>query len=260
MDKITFTRSELYTLVWKFPILQIAKHYEVSSMGIKNACEKMKIPLPKSRHWIGPAYKRKNVPELSLDFNGNNEIAIFKKTYEMQLRVPLKSTPLLDLTQSIKNDVHAPLSVSDTLENPVEIISATKQYWESKIVDQDILLDKLEILDLYVSKENLDRALRFMNALIRLIQYRGHEFRKGLDGLDTVVFKNGTEIKVDLREAQKRLTKNSMRETWGYVFTGDFIFRISRGSNKKEWRDGKIILENNLALIMAKLELMAAEE
>lgn len=260
MDKITFTRSELYTLVWKFPILQIAKHYEISSMGIKNACEKMNIPLPKSRHWIVPTYKRKNVPELSLDFNGNNEIAILKKTYEMQLRVPLKSTPLLDLAQSIKNDVHAPLSVSDTLENPVEIIASTKQYWESKIIDQDILLDQLEILDLYVSKENLDRALRFMNTLIKLIQYRGHEFRKGLDGLDTVVFKNGTEIIVDLREAQKRLTKNSRRETWGYIFTGDFIFRISRGSNKKEWRDGKISLENNLALIMAKLELMAAED
>ncbi|MNX27156.1 hypothetical protein D3C86_572400 [compost metagenome] len=260
MDKITFTRSELYTLVWKFPILQIAKHYEISSMGIKNACEKMNIPLPKSRHWIGPTYKRKNVPALSLDFNGNNEIAILKKTYEMQLRVPLKSTPLLDLAQSIKNDVHAPLIISDKLENPVEIIASTKQYWESKIIDQDILLDQLEILDLYVSKENLDRALRFMNTLIKLIQYRGHEFRKGLDGLDTVVFKNGTEIIVDLREAQKRLTKNSMRETWGYIFTGDFIFRISRGSNKKEWRDGKISLENNLALIMAKLELMAAED
>ncbi|KAF2080666.1 hypothetical protein [Flavobacterium sharifuzzamanii] len=260
MDKITFTRSELYDLVWKFPIPQIAKHYEISSMGIKNACEKMEIPLPKSRFWVGPEYKRKNIPELSLNFNGNNEITILKKTYEMQLRVPLKSTPLLDLTQSIKNDVRAPLSVSDTLEKPVEIIASTKQYWESKIVDQDILLDKLEILDLYVSKENLDRALRFMNAFIRLIQYRGHEFRKGLDGLDTVVFKNGIEIKVDLREAQKRLTKNSMRETWGYVFTGDFIFRISRRANKKEWRDGKIKLENNLALIMAKLELMAAED
>lgn len=260
MDKITFTRSELYSLVWKFPIPQIAKHYEVSSMGIKNACEKMNIPLPKSRHWIGPAYKRKNVPQLSLDFKGNNEIAILKKTYEMQLRVPSKSTPLLDLAQSIKNDVFAPLTISDKLENPFEIITATKQYWEHKILNQYIQPDKLEILDLNVSKENLNRALLFMNALIKLIQYRGHEFRKGLDGLDTIVFKNENEIKIDLREAQKRITKTGLRETFGYIFTGDFIFRISRESNKKEWRDGKITLENNLALIMAKIELMGAED
>ena len=260
MDKITFTRSELYSLVWKFPIPQIAKHYEVSSMGIKNACEKMNIPLPKSRHWIGPAYKRKNVPQLSLDFKGNNEIAILKKTYEMQLRVPSKSTPLLDLAQSIKNDVDAPLTISDKLENPFEIIMATKQYWKDKTLNQDIRPDKLEILDLNVSKEKLSRALLLMNALIKLIQYRGHEFRKGLDGLDTIVFKNENEIKIDLREAQKRITKIGLRETSGYIFTGDFIFRISRGSNKKEWRDGKITLENNLALIMAKIELMGAED
>ncbi|WP_433830255.1 hypothetical protein [Flavobacterium anhuiense] len=260
MDRITFTRSELYALVWKFPIPQIAKHYEVSTMGIKNACIKMSIPLPKSRYWVGPEYKRKNVPDLSLDFKGNNEIAIFKKTYEMQLRVPLKSTPLLDLAQSIKDDVLAPLTISDELENPLEIITATKNYWDSKTLNEDIQPDKLEILDLNVSEPNLNRALRFMNTLIKLIQYRGHEFRKGFDGLDTIVFKNESEIKIDLREAQKRLTKNGLRETYGYIFTGDFIFRISKGANKKEWREGKINLENNLALIMAKIELMAAEE
>ncbi|WP_125723533.1 hypothetical protein [Flavobacterium ustbae] len=260
MDKIIFTRSELYNLVWKFPIPQIAKHYEISSMGIKNACERMNIPLPKSRHWIGPVYKRKSVPQLPLDFKGNNEIAILKKAYEMQLRVPAKSTPLLDLAQSIKNDKNAPLVVSEKLENPHSIIAATQKYWERKVSNANMEEDKFQILDLNVSKENVDRALRFMNAFIQLIEYRGHEFKKDLDGLETVICKNGIEIKVDLREAQKRLTKNGLRETYGYVFTGDFIFRISSGSNKKEWRDGKIILENNLALIMAKIELMAEED
>lgn len=260
MDKITFTRSELYDLVWKFPIPQLAKQYEISSMGIKNACMKMKIPLPKSRHWVGPEYKRKNIPELSLDFDGSTEVAILKKTYEMQLRVPSKSTPLLDLTQSIKDDAQAPLTIDEKLDNSINIITATKEYWENKILNENIIADKLEILDLSVSEENVDRALLFMDAFIKLVQYRGHEFTKGLDGMDTVIFKNGSEIKVDLREAQKRLFKNGLRETSGYIFTGDFIFRISKGSNKKEWREGRIILEDNLALIMAKLELMAAED
>lgn len=258
MDKITFKRSELYALVWKFPIPQIARHYEVSSMGIKNACEKMSIPLPKSRYWIGPAYKRKNVPKLSADLKGNSEVSILKKTYEMQVRIPSKSTPLLNLAQSIKNDVHAPLSISDKLKNPLETIKKTQNYWEN--TNQAIKQDKLEILNINVSKENLIRALQFMDSLIKLIQYRGHHFIKGLDGVDTILFKNGNEIKVDLREAQKRITKNGLRETSGYVFSGDFILRISRGANKKEWREGKIALEDNLALIMAKIELMAAEE
>lgn len=260
MDRITFTRSELYNLVWKFPIPQIAKHYEVSSMGIKNACEKMNIPLPKSRYWIGPEYKRKNIPQLTLNFKGNNEIAILKKTYEMQLRIPVKSTPLLDLTRSIKSDFYAPLNISEKLENPIDIVAKTKSYWENKILNKDVQIDKFEILDINVSQRNLNRALLFMDAFIKLVQYRGHEFKKSFDGLDTVFFKNGIEIKVDLREAQKRVTKNGLRETSGYIFTDDFIFRISRGVYKKEWRDGRISLENNLALIMAKIEFMALED
>jgi hypothetical protein len=35
MDKITFTRSELYGLVWKFPIPQIAKHYNLALIMAK---------------------------------------------------------------------------------------------------------------------------------------------------------------------------------------------------------------------------------
>lgn len=260
MDKITFTRSELYTLVWKFPLIQIAKHYEISSMGIKNACDKMQIPLPKNKHWTGPDYKRKNIPELSLNYFGINEIGILKKTYEMQLRKTTKKTPLLDLIQSIKNEINAPLIVPEKLENPIQIVKATKDYYESKTLDSDIQNNKIQILAIKVSSKNINRALLFMDTFIKLIEYRGYQFGKDLNGFDTVFFKNGIEIKIDLREALKRVTRNGLRETSEYVFTDDFIFRISKGSEKKEWRDGRILLEKNLALIVAKLELMAAED
>jgi len=48
--------------------------------------------------------------------------------------------------------------------------------------------------------------------------------------------------------------------TSNYIQTGVFILKIRKDSYKKEWRDGKISLENNLARIIAKLELIAVDE
>jgi hypothetical protein len=48
--------------------------------------------------------------------------------------------------------------------------------------------------------------------------------------------------------------------TSDYIQTGVFILQIRKDSFKKEWRDGKISLENNLARMIATLELIAVEE
>lgn len=257
MDKVTFTRLELYTLVWRFPLVQIAKHYEISTMGIKNACDKMHISLPNNRHWNKPEYKRTKAPQLSSDYKENDQIYILKKRYEMQLRKTSKSSPLLDLVQKIRKDSNDFLVVKQELENPIRIISKTAEYL--KKLKGNNPNDHLEILNLNVSDESLDRALLFMNAFIKLLQYRGHQFQKSISGSDSILFKNGIEIEIDLREALKRITIEGKRETSEYVFTGELILRAKRDSIKKEWRDGKILLENKLALILAKLELIAAE-
>lgn len=260
MDKITFTRSELYGLVWKFPLVQIAKHYEISTMGIKSACAKLDIPLPKNKHWTRPEYKHMEIPKLAFNYKGHNEISIFKKRYKMQFRTASKPTPLQELAGKIKNDENAPLQVPKKLKKPVAIVTATEKHWINKVLNDGVYEPKSKVLDLNVSIDNINRALLFMDAFIKLIEYRGHKFGKSNDGLDTVFFSNGIEIKVDLREALKRITANGLRETTEYVFTDDFIFRVSRESDKKEWRDGRVSLEDNLAIITAKLELMAMEE
>jgi len=48
--------------------------------------------------------------------------------------------------------------------------------------------------------------------------------------------------------------------TSNYIQTGVFILQIRKDSYKKEWRDGKISLENNRARIIAILELIAVDE
>jgi len=257
MDKVIFTRAELYALVWKFPIIQIAKHYEISSAGIKNACSKMKIPLPGSKHWTTLEYKRKTTPRLSMDYTGSTAIGILKKTYEIQLRNTPKSTPLLDLVKSIKSDSDAPLTVPSKLTNPVNIVAKTFEYWKNKAKTN---FQDNDILYLNVCEKNMNRALLFMDTFIKLLEHRGHKFEHKEDQTGVVYLFDRIEIDVYLREALKRIPPTPSQDTSTYVYTGDLIFRIIKESNKKEWRDGPILLEENLALIVAKLELMAEEE
>lgn len=259
MEKITFTRSELYTLVWKFPMLQIARHYDVSTMGIRNACQKMIIPLPDKRYWTTLPYKRKAVPKLSADYKGLTTITIFRKNYEMQFRKTIKTTPLLDLAESIKKDKNVPLYVHPNFNEPVAIVVNTLQNWKGskEIYDNN---SKQDVLNLDVSDQSLNRALLFMDAFIKVLHHRGHQFEARSYKTGTVILFGNIEITIYLREARRRIITDVREGKSEYIFAGELIFGIKKNEEKKEWRDGNTLLEDNLALIVARLEIMAEEE
>ncbi|MCP2025240.1 hypothetical protein L1276_000380 [Flavobacterium sp. HSC-32F16] len=260
MDKVIFTRQELYNLVWKFSIYQISKHYEISTMSIKNACEKMQIPLPGTKHWIKFKYNSSKVPRLSQDYKGSNQIKIFRKTYESQLRKTSKSTPLAQLIKSIQGDSGAPLQVLKTLTDPSTIIQEAQIQFATQKLNKKVVINQVKVLNLNVTKKNIPRALRFMDAFIKLLEYRGHQFEKGADGTGFIRMNGEIEIDIYLREALKRIPPKRNDDMSEYVYTGEFILQIRKDSYKKEWRDGKISLENSLVPIVAKLEIIAAEE
>lgn len=111
---------------------------------------------------------------------------------------------------------------------------------------------------MHVADALMPRAFRFMDALIRLLEYRGHELRKNQYGHPVAVV-DGIEIEVYLREAGKRVPSKSGYGT-ELVPTGLFIFQVGKYSDQKEWRDGSTPIEGLLARIVAKLELLAEKE
>ena len=44
MKKVTFTRQQLYELVWKEPLSTIAKKYMISDTGLKKICKRNEYP------------------------------------------------------------------------------------------------------------------------------------------------------------------------------------------------------------------------
>lgn len=53
---IIFQRDQLYDEIWSVPILQLAKQYGLSDVGLAKICTKMKIPRPPRGYWAKRSY------------------------------------------------------------------------------------------------------------------------------------------------------------------------------------------------------------
>jgi hypothetical protein len=234
MEKITFTRKELYDLVWKSTFGFITKKYGISGFGIRKACEQMQIPLPDYSHWLSVRYDRPlRIAKLPENYTGNDTVEILKKKFEIITKIIPEPTPLILLTKEIQNDPKAPFMVPDRLIKPDILVLQTKRYWDRKSKNESYE-DNNDILPIYVEKNNLDRALRFFDTLIKLLNYRGHSIKKGKYGYGTAALIDGIKIRLYLREATRRAISTRKYYNYDYVSTGEFIFQI--GESYKQTR------------------------
>lgn len=257
MENSITERKELYELVWKEPLSVIAKKYAMSDNGLRKLCSRLKIPIPKNGHWQKIHYNKPVVIEkLSADFIGDG-------VFELTLRAEgdewnADQTPLTILSKQIANDPKAPTTVPEKLNNPEKLIVNTKTYWAIPERDRYHSDSRIEILPISVEKNNQKRALLFMDTLIKLMKYRGHSVVK--EQHETNFEINGIRMPFRLREATKRVPSEERWRTADYVPTGELILKTGRWSGEKEWRDGKIKLEDQLTKIAAKFELDAEKE
>ena len=146
--------------------------------------------------------------------------------------------------------------VQKRLINPDKLIVQTKAHLET--TGNKRYSSKETFLSINVTKRNLPRAFRFMNGLIGLLKARGH----------SVICKNyytnvrigAIDIEIALREVNKRIPSKDPYSTSDYIPTGKFALKTNRWSREKEWKDGRVILEERLPEIVARLELDAEYE
>jgi hypothetical protein len=50
MEKTTFTRQELYELVWSEPLIRLSRKYNIYDNGLRKICIRMNIYLPNIGH------------------------------------------------------------------------------------------------------------------------------------------------------------------------------------------------------------------
>ncbi len=55
-ETLLFEREKLYEEIWAEPMMQVAKRYGISDVGLAKICKKMKIPKPPCGHWAKRSY------------------------------------------------------------------------------------------------------------------------------------------------------------------------------------------------------------
>jgi hypothetical protein len=77
MEKQTFTRKELYDLVGSEPMFALSRKYNISDVGLRKICIRMRFPLPKAGHWQKLQFGKK-VPKslLPANYTGNANVSL----------------------------------------------------------------------------------------------------------------------------------------------------------------------------------------
>ena len=257
METIELTRKELYDIVWSTTLSKLTHQYAYTNDGIKKLCKQFEIPMPDGSYWSKLKFNKKYKKEkLNPIFGGVDKIVL--KIRKEGDPINVDQTPLTIRSKEIENDHNVPLIVPDEIIKPDILTIQTKQYWKEKNSFSSYREDNRIIYPIRVEKKNRERALRFMDTFTKLIRYRGHTISKQY--YDTGVLIDEIFIEIDLREASKRVPAKPPYSGTELVPIGEFIFKVGKYSGEKEWRDGKVKLEEILSRIVAKIELLAQSE
>jgi hypothetical protein len=109
-----------------------------------------------------------------------------------------------------------------------------------------------EGVSMEISTSVVDRALCFMNALIKILKKRGHKIETNHR---TSVIIGAQRIEISLREKTSRVTidEKSSWNTYDYVPNGKLCLKTNIWRHK-EWSDKKLSLEEQLPQILQELE------
>lgn len=260
MENLKFTRQELYDLVWSSPIRTIASKYAITEHEIKVACNKYNIPTPLTGHWSKLEFgKQVTVIPLPVSVDINQEI-IFKAKVDNKGLIIKEESNLKTLQLEIEKQLNSILIVPDRLTNPDKLIVIAKETLTEKdrYVNNGLVSCRRGELDIKVSKANISRVLRFMDSLIKALYARGHSI-KVTDESTYLEIKN-LKIKISIREKTKRVQREQKSSSWiiyDYIPTGKLVFKVDETFIDREWTEGTVPFENQLSVIVAKLEILA---
>lgn len=262
MEQKTFTRKELYELVWSKPFSTLSTEYAISDVGLRKICLKMDIPLPGLGYWMKTNYNKKVKKKyLPSNLDVVQQITLTNRDIEKHVNSHLL-TQLKHLIEEIENTPGLPLVVPSRLVIRDKLIKEARKSLQSKKHNRfyysGIYNTSTNEIDIRVSPKNVGRSLRFMNTLIKLFRARGHEIK--INHNKTCVVIEGQEINIRLTEKLKRIIiPGKYYNTSELHPTGSLSFRFD-DYFEKHLTDGKLLLEEQLPRLLARLELLGKKK
>lgn len=187
LPKTTFTRQELYELIWTRPIHQLSSEFSLSDVGLAKTCARFNIPRPPRGYWqqvaVGIQGTRPRLPALPKNLP---EVITFDRV----------SPPAAPGQPKLEPPV---VQVPDRLSDPHDAVKWLQAAFSTAKPDR---YDRLVVGSSYspcccVKVQHKDRALRLLDALIKALTARGHEVTAG----GRFENSSGTEIVVKVGES-----------------------------------------------------------
>lgn len=205
-EETRISREELYEKVWTEPVRTVAKGFGVSDVALAKQCKKLKIPVPGRGYWskkaAGKNVRRDPLPALL----PNDAITPRAKTFSPPAMVSDPQLPDPVAGQiAFEADPANAIVVREDLRSPHPLIKATRDVLEGRVDAGNWRVGLTPRLDIDVSKVQLRRALRIMDALVRAFEARGWKVDpSSRDDLKSHVTIFGQEVPFGIRETLKK--------------------------------------------------------
>jgi len=169
-DSIIYDRNVLYDEVWADPMRDVARRYGVSDVALAKTCRRLGVPVPGRGYWAKlKANKADPRPPLAELERGQRDRIVGHRWTTSS-----KPEPMEGLDVAVPIDVGEPIVVAETLENPHKLVALSARYL-AKAHPEDGLVaaPRRSCLNIRVSPDSLDRALRICDALLKAMETAG---------------------------------------------------------------------------------------
>lgn len=244
METISLTRKNVYDQVWTETVATFCQKYDVPEEGVEDICRRLNVPMPGIGHWRKLKQgKRSEWTPLPTESRGTESVVLYKRNDDLLKEEHVRNIiSLLAQAGNGSSDIKPDEKVFDKL------IQSTKEGMFKHWQVQHTYREKNRLLAIDVSPDNSCRALQIMDLFIKLLRFKGFDI--SVDQRVTFALIDGERISISLREKKTRD---------GHP-TGCLYFRKEgRHSKKRDWKDGKVLLEDQLLAIFHEL-LQTANE
>jgi hypothetical protein len=253
MKENTLSRKELYDLVWSIPMTSLSKRFGTTDTKFRAICKKMNVPIPKAGHWQRIQYGKKvEIPDLPPE---DSETII--STIDLIPVGEKKVDRFEQLKEDIEENCKQYLKVKRKINDPDIVTLEVKKNLEGRTPshygrEKGYISTYRSPIRFFVTPKNSSRALRILDAFVKLVRARNHEIL--LNGWNYEIILGDDRYEFGIREKQVRGESSERGYAYDYKATGLLVLSTGRFWRKREYTDGKLPLERQLSSIVAHLE------
>lgn len=269
MKKLIIKRENLYHVIWKEPMQQVADRYQIAVKQLKEICKYLEVPTPDSGYWAkykaGKNPGKKKLPENS----EKKEWIEYINEYELKRKQELKRDSLAEYPEKEREKIRKTCNNIDKNEK----IRAFHPLVLARNSSQNTPEEQLEKYEVRESKEIKERIDRIYHILFSTIEKLGYTIQEEDDKYVAIIKEEKIPFKIrEKAKIQYRMpTENDSYYRTVYVKgelkireivpSGNLELKIDHYGKRPEWNDTpKAKLEDRIGEILIELFYCATDQ